>query len=108
MPTTAFGETNGERRVGRGGDHAPRARQRAAGQFLSRCMQSMASTIALVFGPIRISTATTLLCAAIVSFRSLIPRCLLAISRGAADRNTCWGDSPFEPQQMFVFRFGEQ
>ena len=45
-------------------------------------------TIDLVIGRIRISNCNDTLCAAIVSFRSLIPRFVPAISRGTADRTT--------------------
>ena len=74
-------------------------RQREAGQFLSRRMEAWRPRLILFSAQFEFRTATTLLCAAIVSFRSLIPRFIPAISGGTADRNTCWRDSPFELQQ---------
>ena len=85
--------------MGRGGDHASRARQREAGQFLSRRMEAWRPRLLLFSAQFELRTATTLLWAAIVSFRSLIPRFIPAISGGTVDRNTCWRDSPFELQQ---------
>jgi hypothetical protein len=61
---------------------------------------SVASTIALVFGPIRISKLLRHFC--------VLPLCVISLAHskvhnghkaGAADRNTCWRDAPFELQQ---------
>src|SRR3984957_6561308 len=98
MPTTASGATNGEG-AWVAAAITPAARQREAGQFLSRRMEAWRPRLILFSAQFEFRTATTLLCAATVSFRSLIPRFIPAISRGTADRNTCWRDSPFELQQ---------
>ena len=54
MPTTASSATNGEG-AWVAAAITPAARQREAGQFLSRRMEAWLSTIDFVFGPIRIS-----------------------------------------------------
>jgi hypothetical protein len=58
-------------------------------------------TIDRVFGPIRISNGNTLMCAAIVSFRSLIPRFVPAIS--GQQLTETYGDATrrFNRRKMF-------
>jgi hypothetical protein len=93
------GETNGERSLGRGGEHARRARQRG-GWVPFATHGSVATTIALVFGPIRISKLLRHFC--------VLPLCVISLAHskvhnghkaGAAGRNTCWREAPFELQQ---------
>ena len=68
-------------------------------------MEAWRPRLILLSAQFEFRTATTLLCAAIVSVRSLIPRFTAAISGGAADRNTCWRNSPFElPQNACIRR----
>jgi hypothetical protein len=98
MPTTAPSATNGEG-AWVAAAITPAARQREAGQFLSRRMEAWRPRLILFSAQFEFRTATTLLCAATVSFRSPISRFIPAISGGTPDRNTCRRESPFELQQ---------
>ena len=98
MPTTASSATNGEG-AWVAAAITPAARQREAGQFLSRRMEAWCPRLILFSAQFEFRTATILLCAATVSFRSPISRFIPAISRGTPDRNTCRRESPFELQQ---------
>ena len=77
----------------------PAARQRGAGQLLSRRMAAWRPRLIFVFGPIRISNFydASLCCLCVISFAHS------KVHNGhegrTADRNTCWRDSPFELQQ---------
>ena len=77
--TTASGATNGE---GAWVAATITAATCGPGQFLSRRMEAWRPRLILFSAQFEFRTATTLLCAAIVSFRSLIPRFIPAISAG--------------------------
>jgi hypothetical protein len=96
--------------------HAPPVRRTARGVWIAAAITpaapvsgggsvpfatrgSMASAIALVFGPIRISNFydTSVCCHCAISFAH--SKVHNGHKGGTPDRNTCWRDSPFEPPQ---------
>ena len=85
--------------MGRGGDHARRARQRGAGQFLSRRMEEWRPRLLLFSAQFRISNCydTPVCCHCVISFAH--SKVHNGHKAGTADRNTCWRDAPFELQQ---------
>ena len=87
--------------MGRGHDHG---RHGGPDQFLPQRMEAWRPRLILLLAQFEFRTATTLLCAAIVSFRSLNPRFIPAISGGAADRTHAGVTRPLNSSIMFVFR----